>query len=426
MNAARMRRNLPRFICVVLSSFGFAGAVSAAGWVPHELLPPAAESGPTLCQSHYLTPEQGEAVLQAALKKFPDQHSWSTYATHVRQRVQEGAGLAPWPRRTDLRPIAHSRRNYDGYSVENVAFESIPGYFVAGNLYRPLGGTGPRPAVLNTHGHSAPVRSPEDEDRHGRFHASRQARAAMLARLGAVVLAIDMFGYGDSIAQVGQEAHRSEVAMTIQVWNTIRALDYLESLEDVDPRRIAVAGESGGGTQAFLLAALDDRPAASVPVVMVSGYFFGGCPCESGRPVHRSADHFASNAMLAALTAPRPQLVISDGKDWTQHVPQMEFPFLRQIYGYFGAADRVQNVHLPDEGHDYGPSKRAATYAFLERVIGIAPAPLDAEGKVDERGVAIETAKQLRTFTGVDPLPAHALRDAQAVAERLRELQATP
>ena len=160
-----------------------------------------------------------------------------------------------------------------------------------------------------------------------------QARCATLARLGATVFSIDMFGYGDSMQLVGQAAHKQTVALTLQIWNATRALDFLLSLENVDPKRVAVSGESGGGTQTFLLTALDPRVTVSVPVVMVSSYFFGGCACESGLPIHRSAEHFVNNAMIAALAAPRPLLVVSDGKDWTQHVPRIEYPFLQKIYG---------------------------------------------------------------------------------------------
>jgi hypothetical protein len=242
--------------------------------------------------------------------------------------------------------------------------------------------------------------------------------------MGAVVLSVDMFAYGDSIQLVGQEAHKQPLALTLQLWNAMRAVDFLLSLEGVDPKRVAVAGESGGGTQAFLLTALDPRIAASVPVVMVSSHFFGGCPCESGRPVHRSADHFASNAMIAALAAPRPMLVVSDGKDWTQNVPQVEYPFLQKIYGYYGAGTAVVNVHLPDEGHDYGPSKRAATYRFLaERLALDLHAVQRADGTPDESPVTVEPAAALHVFDAEFPIPPHALHDAASIERALRAQQ---
>jgi hypothetical protein len=157
---------------------------------------------------------------------------------------------------------------------------------------------------------------------------------------------------------------------------------------------------------------------------MVSSYFFGGCACESGLPTHRSADHFVSNAMIAALAAPRPMLVVSDGKDWTEHVPEIEFPFLKKIYDYYGAGQNVANVHLPTEGHDYGPSKRDAMYQFVAKPLGLnLAAALTADGKVDESRATIEKAPALHVFTADFPIPPHALHDATAIERTFRSLQ---
>ncbi len=409
--------------------FTAALAVSAAAttpgthWVPPGLPPPPA-SGPALTQGSYLKPEQGQAILDAALVQFPDRANWDAYARHVRTRMQEGVGLSPWPKRTPLNAVIRARRVHDGYSVENVAFESVPGYFVTGNLYRPLAARAPHAAVLSTHGHYRAIKTLEDYDNHARFWPGLQARCASLARMGAVVLAIDMFGYGDSMQLVGQEAHRHPFALTLQTWNAMRAVDFLAGLDGVDPQRIAVSGESGGGTQSFLLAALDPRIALSAPVVMVSSYFFGGCACESGLPIHRSGDHFVNNAMIAALAAPRPLLVVSDGKDWTQHVPRIEFPFLQKIYGYYGATTEVANVHLADEGHDYGPSKRAALYRFVAEKFRLDLAAVQrADGTIDESRVTTEKPAQLRVFDATFPIPHHALHDVGAIERALRKLQ---
>lgn len=416
--------NPMRILCLSLLPLAIsaAAAVGDVSWVPTGLPPLPAKENAGL--GAYLTPEQGRAVLTAALARFPDHASWDAYAAHARQRIQEGAGLAPWPKRTPLNAVVRSRRTHAGYTVENVCFESVPGFFVTGNLYRPTDAKPSYAAVLSTHGHARPVVNPEDYDSHARFSPGMQVRCATLARMGAVVLSLDMFAYGDSIQLFGQAAHRQPLAFTFQLWNAMRAVDFLLAQDGVDARRVGVTGESGGGTQAFMLAALDPRVAVSVPVVMVSSYFFGGCPCESGRPVHRSADHFVSNAMVAALAAPRPMLVVSDGKDWTQHVPETEFPFLKKIYGYHGVPQNVANLHLPAEGHDYGPSKRDAMYRFLAAQLGLDLAPvLTPAGKIDETPVTIEPAAALHVFTVEFPIPPHALHDALAVERVIRGLQ---
>ena len=411
---------LPRLLALLLP-VAVSAANTSVNWVP-EGLPPLPAAGTGL--GGYLKPEQGKAVLAAALARFPDRASWEAYVEHARTRMQEAAGLAPWPKRTPLNPVIRRKRAYDGYSVENVVFESVPGFYVTGNLYRPLDAKAPCPVVLSTHGHYRGITKPEDYDNHGRFWPGLQARCATLARMGAVVLSIDMFAYGDSIQIFGQEAHRQPLALTFQIWNATRALDLLLSLEGVDPKRVAVSGESGGGTQTFLLTAFDPRVTVSVPVVMVSSYFFGGCQCESGLRIHRSADHFVNNAMIAAMAAPRPLLVVSDGKDWTQHVPEIEMPFLQKIYGYFGAPQNVANVHLANEAHDYGPSKRAAMYDFVADKLGLDLAAVrGADGKVDESRVTLEKPAQLHVFDAEFPIPSNALHDAASIERRLRDLQ---
>ncbi len=404
---------------VLLASAAFAAP--DVNWVP-EGLPPTPPAGTGLGQ--WLKPEQGKAVLDAALARFPDRESWEAYGQHVRQRMQEAAGLSPWPKRTPLNAVIHSRREHDGYSVENVFFESAPGCLVSGNLYRPLNAKPPYAAILSPHGHTRPVVKPEDYEIQGRFEPEMQRRCATLAKMGAVVFSIDMFGCDDSIQVVGQAAHRQPLAFTIQTWDSTRAIDFLLSLDGVDPQRVGVSGYSGGGTQTFMVSALDPRVAVSIPVAMVSSYMFGGCPCESGQPVHHSDDHFVSNPMVAALFAPKPMLIVSDGHDWTQHTPETEFPFIQKIYSYYGAADSVANVHRPSEGHDYGPTKRDAAYRFFAAHLGLnLAAVVDADGKIDESHVTIEQPAVMHVFTAEHPIPPNALHDAISIQKALAKLQ---
>jgi dienelactone hydrolase len=363
---------------------------------------------PDLRQGAYFTETAGAEALRATAAQYTDRAGWERRAALVRRGLREGMELPEYPRFAPLRPLRHSRRELDGYSVEAVAFESLPGFFVTGNLYRPLDLKGRTAAVLCPHGHVA--------RQDARFVEQTQQRCATMARLGAVVFVYDMLGYGDS----EQCSHKIPEALTLQTLNSLRALDFLSSLPEVDPARIGVSGESGGGTQTFLLAALDSRVAVSVPVVMVSAHFFGGCVCESGLPIHVRPTHQTTNAEIAALTAPRPQLLVSDGQDWTKNTPTVEFPYLQTIYGYYGALDRVEQVHLPDEGHDYGPSKRAAAYRFLAKHLGLDLNRILKDGRIDESRTTLLPAADLRVFTEIHPRPPYAVTGDAAVGKLVR------
>ncbi len=352
---------------------------------------------PELCQGAYFTEEQGAKSLQTFAGTYHDRTSWETRASLIRTGLREGMNLPEKPKFAPLKPIRHSLRTLNGYSVENVAFESLPGLFVTGNLYRPLNQTDKSAGVLCPHGHTPNLDA--------RFVEQTQQRCATMARMGAVVFVYDMLGYGDS----KQSDHKLANALTLQTLNSIRALDFLTNLPDVDTSRIAVSGESGGGTQTFLLAALDSRVKVSVPVVMVSAHFFGGCVCESGMPIHKRPTQQTSNVEIAALAAPRPMLLISDGKDWTKNTPAVEFPYIQNIYSYYGAKDRVENVHLPNEGHDYGPSKRAAAYRFLAKHLKLELNRVLKNGQIDETPNTLLDPAALQVFTVEHPRPAHAV-----------------
>jgi len=374
----------------------------------------AAEKEPQLCQGNYHSEEAAKKQLAKFAASYSNLTEWKTRAEHIRECILLGAELWPLPEKRPLNPIINSRREHEGYSVENLAFESLPGVFVTGNLYRPTRGDGPFAGILCPHGHWG---KPDD---YGRFRPDMQKRCATLARMGAVVFAYDMVGYGDS-KNAGFD-HRRPKVLKLQLWNSIRAVDYLTSRKDVDPGRIGVTGASGGGTQSFLLTAVDDRIAVSVPTVMVSAHFFGGCDCESGMPIHKSGSekrpgsypalpgHETNNADIAALAAPRPQLLISDGQDWTKNTPEVEFPYIRNVYRLYGAQDKVEYVHLPDEGHDYGLSKRLGAYRFLAKHLGLRLARVSRpDGSIDESFVVIEDKDGLYVFNDEHPRPEHAV-----------------
>ena len=355
-----------------------------------------------LCQGAHWSPEQAKAIHEEWAKSLNSLEDWEKKAERIRKGILEGMKLQTFPPKLPLHATIHSKKSYDGYTVENVFFESLPDVFVTGNLYRPTDQDGPYAAILAPHGHW------NEGGNYGRFRRNLQKRCASLARMGAVVFAYDMVGYGEST----QFDHHHPQVLKLQTWNSIRAVDFLLELPEVDPNRIGVSGASGGGTQTFLLTALDSRIAVSVPAVQVSAHFFGGCVCESGMPIHKSHDHQTSNVEIAALAAPRPMLLISDGDDWTRFTPDVEFPYIQRIYELYGKKDMVENVHLSQEVHDYGPSKRAAAYLFFAKHLELdMEAILDEEGDFDETAVALMDSLEMTVFTPDHPKPSFSLGD---------------
>ena len=290
------------------------------------------ENKPSLRRGGYFKPDQGKAELDRIAKKIPDLEAWNKRRAAVRQGILEGAGLHPLPRRTPLNPRRHSRRSHPGYTVENVALETAPGFFLCGNLYLPSKPPESMAAILCPHGHARDPKYVKE----GRLRPEMQYRCATLARMGAAVFSYDMIGYSDSRKQGWSHNHGTQV-LRLQCWNSIRAVDFMLSLPGIDPKRVGVTGASGGGTQTFLLTALDDRITAAAPCVMVSAHFFGGCACESGVPIHVRPHHITNNTEIAALCAPRPMMLISCGGDWTANTPKVEFPFVQRIYELHGS-----------------------------------------------------------------------------------------
>jgi dienelactone hydrolase len=327
--------------------------------------------------------------------------TWRSRSDALRRRVRVATGLWPMPEKTPLNPVIHGKVERPGFSVEKVYFQSLPGHFVTGLLFRPIEKkTDQVPGVLSPHGHGGRLQRHSDQELAKQiaqgaehFEASgrmpKLARCAQLARMGCVTFIFDMLGYADSIQISHQVAHRyQQVAadqesqsngtgwgmyspqadlrlqsiMGLQTWNAIRSLDFLASLPDVDPDRLAVTGGSGGGTQTILLGAIDDRVKVGFPNGMVSTSMQGGCYCENCNLLRIDS----GNVELAALFAPRPQAMTA-ADDWTKEMMADGYPELRRIYAMTGNEQDVYCRPMLHFKHNYNYVTRATMYQWMNR-----------------------------------------------------------
>jgi dienelactone hydrolase len=340
---------------------------------------------------------EGKKFLADTRRSITTANAWRKRAEVIRSHILNGAQLNPLPQKCPLNPIIRDKRIFDGYQVTNVAFESLPGVYVTGSLYTPINAKGSMPGVLSPHGHWP------NKDDYGRYRPDVQKRCAAIARMGAMVFSYDMVGYGQ-LADFGWK-HEHPQTMKLQIWNSIRAVDFLISM-GVDPKRIGCTGASGGGTQTFLLAAVDPRIYVSVPVVMVSYRHFGGCICELGMPIHQQKDFKTNNVEIAACMAPKPLLLVSVGTDATESTPEVEYPFIKYIYGLFDKQEMVENAHLPHDQHGYDSNKRAAAYPFLAKHLGLdLSKAMNPDGTLNENGIVIEKTEALYPFDKKHPFP---------------------
>jgi dienelactone hydrolase len=325
--------------------------------------------------------------------------AWEKRAEEVRRRILVATGLWPMPTKTPSSAVIHGKVERDGYTVERVYFESYPGHFVTGSLYRPKGKSGKLPGVLCPHGHWANgrfydagvdnvrkqiVEGGERFEQGGR--SPMQAHNVQLARMGCVVFIYDMLGNADSQQISVGLAHgfskqrpefdtpenwglfstqaelRQQSVMGIQTYNSICALDFLSSLPDVDASRIGVTGASGGGTQTFILGAIDPRPAAAFPAVMVSTAMQGGCTCENCCNLRVGT----GNVEFAAMFAPRP-LGMTGADDWTKELDTKGLPELKQHYKMLGVPDLVSGKVLRQFGHNYNYPSRELMYHWFNK-----------------------------------------------------------
>jgi len=412
-----MMRTTCRTALIVFASLTSLGLLAAGEGATRD---PRLEKAKTLDDYHPFTPPR-------------DLSTWKVRAERVREQILVAAGLWPMPPRPPISDaVIHGAVDRGDYTVEKVYFSSYPGFYVTGTLYRPKGAAkGLRPGVLCPHGHWPNgrffERSDADAEKEIAKGAERtlqgakyplQARCAMLARMGCVVFHYDMVGNADS-KQIGhaagfrdaEAALRLLSAFGLQTFNSIRALDFLSTLDGVDPKRIAVTGASGGGTQTFFLCAIDDRPAVAFPAVMVSTAMQGGCVCENACLLRVET----GNIEFAALMAPRP-LGMTGANDWTLEIEKKGLPELKALYGLYGASDKVDAKCYPHFDHNYNQVSREQMYAWVNKHLG-----LGFPEKIDEKPFEPILPKDLSVFDEAHTLPATAT-DVQGLRRTLTEI----
>jgi len=331
---------------------------------------------------------------------YKTKEEWLARAEYLRDHILVSNGLYPMPEKTPLNAKIFGKIEHDDYTIEKVYFESYPGFFVTGNLYRPNGKKGPFPGIANPHGHWGNGRLENTEG------GSIPGRCINFAKQGYVAFAYDMVGYNDSTQiKHGYGGDRETIwgisLMGLQLWNSIRVVDFLCSLPQVDPNRIACTGASGGGTQTFMLMGIDDRVKVSAPVNMISAHFQGGCLCENNPNLRLDT----YNVEIAALMAPRPMIMISATGDWTKNTPQVEYPAVKSVYELFNVEEKLRSVQI-DAGHNYNKDSREAVYDFFGKCF----LGSDDENRFKEQPFELENKEELLVFGDIE----HARPDVNA------------
>ncbi len=326
---------------------------------------------------------------------------WQQTRPRLRQQILDMLGLWPLPEKTDLHATVTGTVEGDGFIVEKLHFQSMPGLYVTANFYRPKEVDGPLPTILYLCGHG---QVKIDGVSYGN-KTSYQHHPAWFAREGYCCLIIDTLQLGE-IEGIHHGTYREGMwwwiargytPAGVEAWNAVRAIDYLETRPEVDAKRIGVTGRSGGGAYSWWSAAIDERPACFVPVAgitdlqnhVVDGCIEGHCDC-----MFMVNTYGWDFAMVAALAAPRPLLFSNSDKDKI-------FPLdgvvrtharLRKIYELYGAADRL-GLLITEGPHKDTQELQVPAFRWFNRWLQKKDEPIR---RVADKPFDV---KQLRVFT---------------------------
>ena len=374
---------------------GMPAAQAAAGPVP----PTPLNRFPRMVQEYFVAQVRhaGEAGIQAraALKTKADAEA---YIQSARDRIRQCFG--PLPAKTPLNPRVTGAFDRDAYKVENVVFESRPGMLVTANLYVPRGRKFPLPGVVGTCGHSL----------NGKAGETYQAFAQALARMGYVVLLYDPIGQGERLqyldrdlkprigAGVAEHLHGGNQQFlagdffgTWRLWDGIRALDYLLTRQEVDPRHVGITGNSGGGTMTTWLCGMEQRWTMAAPGCFVTTFrrnMENELPADTEQCPPRALALSLDHADFLAALAPKPIIILAKEKDYFDVRGATEaFHRLKRLYGLLGAEANIA-LHIGPTHHGYTQENREAMYRWFNRHTGL-PEPSAEPQLVIEKDEAL-------------------------------------
>lgn len=318
-----------------------------------------------------------EALTEACLNEIKTLEDWESRRDAYRQQLLEMLGLDPLPEPTPLSPVVTGTVQHQDVVVENLHFQSLPGLYVTGNLYRPVHQDEPLPAILYVCGHGGVKRNGVSLGNKTHY----QHHGAWFARHGYVCLTIDTIQLGE-LEGIHHGTYREGMwwwnnrgytPAGVEAWNCVRSLDYLQSRSEVDGERLGVTGRSGGGAYSWWVAAIDERIKAAVPVAgitslknhVVDGCVEGHCDC-----MYMVNTYRWDYPMVAALVAPRPLLISNTDKDRI-------FPLdgvvdvhakVRRIYELYGAPQHL-GLQITEGPHKDTQELRVHAFRWFNRFL---------------------------------------------------------
>jgi len=302
------------------------------------------------------------------------------YVRSAQKRIRQSFG--PEPERTPLNARVTGVVKRKTYRIENVIFDSRPGFPVTANLYIPNGHTEPMPAVVGTCGHSS----------NGKAETAYQSFAQGLARQGYVCLIYDPIGQGERLQYVNEDLsprigvgtrehlHAGNQQFLVgdffgmwRAWDGIRALDYLLTRPEVDSNQVGVTGNSGGGTMTTWLCGVEQRWAMGAPSCFVTTFrrnMENELPQDTEQCPPRALSLDLDHADFLAAMAPKPIIVLAKERDYFDVRGSEEtYARLRRLYRLLGAEDNVA-LFVGPTGHGYSQENREAMYSWFHRAAG--------------------------------------------------------